>query len=140
MDILATTREQIGDRGRISRAEMVAILQALADEGLDLSNPYVEETCAWRRVEEGWGWLPDGPAAPETAAAVWTERCRGIDVISVGEGLRDGQVRYDQPGSMHPLQHAALIFAAAELEDSEHDQIGQLARHADRALIVEDQS
>lgn len=121
MSPLDIARDIVGRRHRITRDDMVAILSELAREGLDLRNSYVAGTLA---------------EAPGDQARAWGRMCRDITVISVGPGLRDGWVRYDEPGSMHPMQRAELLFAAEALERLEFDQIGQLRRHARRVLIV----
>lgn len=123
MTMLDTVRRHVGRRPRITRGEMIAILADLAGDGLGLDN--------------GWG----GPDADG-----WANMCRGITVVSV---LEDGQaftaraassnpgsIRYDDPGSMHPMLRAAVMFAPADLADMPYDQIGQLRRRAGRVLIV----
>ena len=121
MATLDIVRQHVGRRSRITRTEMRAILHSLAHAGLDLANPYVSDTLGG------------------DAADAWVRACRDIRVISVdARGLRDGYVRYDEPGSMHPMQRAELMFVSAALGDYDYDQIGQMRRHADRVLIVQD--
>lgn len=110
----------IGRRRKITREEMAGILGRLAAEGLDLANDCVEPGL-------------DGPEG-------WAKRCRDICTVSVlADGATPhGQVRYDDPGSMHPQHHAAVLFAPSGLERGDHDQLGYLRRHADRVLIVQD--
>lgn len=126
--IVAEAAAVVGRRWRITRREMADILARLADLGLDLDN--------------GWqGRRPDGDHA-----AAWTEMCCGIRVVSViaaEDGLlarrgssNPGDIRYDDPGAMHPLLRAALMFAPATLAELPYDQIGQLRRKADRVFLV----
>lgn len=117
-------RALVGRRSRITRAEMSAILRALDDAqpGWLASNSYVSPT--------------DGDA---DHAAAWVRMCGGITVISVAQGgLRDGWIRHDEPGSMHPGQHAELTFVSSSRVGDECDTNGYLRRHADRVLIVRD--
>jgi hypothetical protein len=112
-------RRVAGRKAKITREEMGAILVGLADVGLDLHNPYVPRT------------MGDAFAA----SLAWVEACRGITCISVSlcSYLRDGQVRYDQPGRMHPTQHAEITFAPEGLLASTYYYLRQ---HADRVLVV----
>jgi hypothetical protein len=50
--------------------------------------------------------------SPDFDVRQWVDMCRGCTCISIGIGLRDGDIRYDEPGSMHPLQNAAICFTA----------------------------
>ncbi len=122
MDVV---RRIVGRRSKISKDEMGAILMALKEEGLDLRNDYVHDT------------MGDALAA----SIAWVKACKGITCISVSLSnyLRDGQVRYDEPGSMHPMQHAELTFAPAGMPDAEPGSgstLSYLRRHADRVLVV----
>lgn len=124
MTTLDTVRRLVGLRYKITRDEMAAILSALAAGGLDLRNGYVRDT--------------DDPA---TAPYTWARACRSITCISVDarRTLRDDNcVRYDEPGSMHPMHRAEILFAPETLARYEYDQIGQLRRHAVRVLVVRD--
>lgn len=98
-DVLRIVREHVGRRHRISRDEMVEILAAIGEAGVPLANGYVPGTM----YDTDWHEHSDH----RRAARAWEQICRDSTVISVGADLRDGNVRYDQPGSMHPLQHAA---------------------------------
>lgn len=125
MSTIDTVRRLIGRRHKISRDEMRAILEALAADGVSLENGYMPGTTPYHGAWQ--------------AAHAWAKACRGITCISVdSRGLRDGQVRYDEPGRMHPMQHAELLFAPESLGRYEYDQIGQLRRHAARVLVVRD--
>lgn len=110
----------IGRQHEISRRGMAALLHRMAAEGLDLSNDCVYE----------------GADTPEA----WAARCRGICTVSVlADGATPhGMVRYDDPGSMHPMHHAAVLFAPSSLRRYDYDQIGQLRGKADRLLVVRD--
>jgi len=117
---LDTVRRIVGRRSRIETTDMWRILEALAHDGLDLANPYIHATET--RI------LPD-------AAQAWVDHCHGLVCISVDARgrLRDGYVRYDEPGSMHPMQHAELTFVPADIGDS---TVTYMRRHADRVLLV----
>lgn len=124
---LDVVRRIVGRKSKITKDEMGAILMGLVEERLvNLCNGYVHDTCG------------DDILA---ASIAWTKACRGITCISVdSRGLRDGQVRYDQLGSMHPMQHAEITFAPEGM--AEHTPgltYAYLRRHADRLLIVRDE-
>jgi len=135
MTSINTVRRMIGRRYRISRTEMAAILARLADEGLDLTNDCMTSTWQIQWDERGAG-HPVGPS-PD-AARVWANACTGITVISVlARGCTPhGDVRYDQPGSMAPDQHAELAFVPAECDGDECGTVGYMRRHAGRVLLV----
>lgn len=135
MDILASTSHLVGRRSKISRQDMMDIMSALAMEGLCLGNPYVSGTVVYSDHDGDTGHPTDEQDVPR-AARTWANLCDGITCISVGSGLRDGAVRYDEPGRMHPLQKAELMFVPETLGDYEYDQIGQMRRHARRVLVV----
>ena len=123
---LDVARRIVGRRLKITQDEMAAILIGLVDAGIvNLCNDYVRHTCG------------DDVRA---ASSAWVTACRSITCISVdSRGLRDGQVRYDEPGSMHPLQHSEIIFAPDGIPDANPGSgstLKYLRRHADRVLIV----
>lgn len=150
MTTLDTVRRLIGRRHKISRQEMMDILVAL-----DLP-PEASTICGrdqHGRLIIGTGRVQDCdfPAADQERSAMaraWANRCTGILCISVlrgsyyvGDALTDGlTVRYDEPGSMHPMQRADLLFAPAELAHYDYDQIGQLRGRANKVLVVRDDS
>jgi hypothetical protein len=113
--ILATVRAVAGRRRQITRAEMRLILADLASQGL---------------VNLGNGWGRSHPEQSAMAnAAAWTETCRDLTVVSVIMAARQshparvassnpGQIRFDQPGSMHPQLRACVMFTAAGQRDS----------------------
>ncbi|MGH8519852.1 MAG: hypothetical protein ACREU9_00100 [Gammaproteobacteria bacterium] len=114
-------RQHAGRRYKISRHKMAEILESLHREGLDLNlEIFVED--------------PSGAIR----ARKWANACTGINCISVCDyGAEHGfGMRYDDPGSMHPLHHAVIMFVPAELGGYEYDQIGQMRRRADRVLVV----
>lgn len=137
--IIDHVRRHVGRRHRISPAEMTALVQSLVDEaGVDPRNGHYMATldrsdAAGRRPAE----LPPAP----DAAAAWTRACLQGSVISVmGPGSRDvqgdGQIRFDQPGSMHPMQRANVTFVArSALWDGTAEYLRARAR---RVLIVEE--
>lgn len=114
---LATVRTIVGRRHIITRADMAAILAALQAQGLDLSND-----CLF-----------------DASPATWAAMCKDIECISVlaSGATPHGAVRYDQPGSMHPLHQAAVLFAAADI-DRHEGTLSYLRRHARRVLLVRD--
>lgn len=77
----------------------IQMAKALVDSTYDLSNIYVRGT--------------DGDR--DAAAVAWTEVVHGCTMVCCGRHLRDGDVRYDQPGSMAPGQKSDIIFAPAGL-------------------------
>lgn len=103
---------------KITQIEMGAILKSLASIGLDMTNDCI----------------PPGTDSAEG----WAKRCRGINCISVfANGTTPhGCVRFDDPGSMHPMHRCSILFAPDHLSDMEYNQIGQLRRKADRLFVV----
>lgn len=139
-------RAIVGRRHRITRAEMREILVRLAGAGLDLRNTHVRDTVPVIDWQPGWTIAEHQAAqlaeiaADETwharQAEAWTRVCCGIECVSLSMGgLRDGYVRYDEPGRMRPGQHADLTFAPSTLGDYDY-----LHQHADLVLIVEEQA
>jgi hypothetical protein len=128
--ILALVSSAVARRHRITRNEMRSVLDDL-----------------WRHkvVELDNGWQT--PRQDGDHAQAWADMCTGITVISIlanddspvarNASSNPGSIRYDDPGSMHPLMRPTLIFAPASLADLEYDQIGQLRRRARRVLVVE---
>ena len=123
---LDVVRRVVGRKSKITKDEMGAILMGLVEARLvNLCNSYVLHTCG------------DDILA---ASIAWSKACRRITCISVdSHGLRDGQVRYDEPGSMHPLQHSEITFAPDGMPDAEPGSgstLAYLRQHADRVLVV----
>jgi hypothetical protein len=140
MDILGIVRARIGRRIKISRQEMADILADLTAAGVNLCNDCMMGTVQWDYAAGGAG-IPVGQSP--TAPLIWANACRRTTCISVmppdgGAPTYHGQVRYDEPGSMHPMHRADVIFAPADLEGYDYDQIGQLRRKARRVLVVRD--
>lgn len=113
---LEVVRSLVGRRSSIDRAEMAQILRRLQAAGLSLVNDCV---------------LPE-----RATPSGWAEMCKGTLVISVlADGTTPhGQVRYDQPGTLHPLHRAAIMFAPGEM--SSDPTRAHLRRHARRVLFV----
>jgi len=71
--------------------------------------------------------------------AQWVERCKDVTCVSliVVEGV-DGrcglELRYDEPGSLHPEQHALLTICPPAVRD--HDDGRYMRQHADRVLFL----
>lgn len=141
--VRAVVRERVGRRSRISRQEAADLLVALAVAGLDLRNDCVHDT--WDYEADPGGYLTpvavQSPGQIARAARVWANAIQDITVISIlPRGCtHHGQVRYDEPGRMAPLQHAMLALMSASQVGREHDPIGYMRRHADRVLIVADE-
>ena len=131
--IIDTVRRLVGRRHQITRQEMVDILLALE---LDPARSTITGRGTDGRLHVGDKWVDDPADERRAVATAWERACRDITCISVMHD-RDGiGVRYDEPGSMHPMQQAELIFVAEALGGYEYDQIGQMRRHAKRLLIV----
>lgn len=111
--MIEIVRSLVGRRSRISRQEMADILAAMEAAGIAMAND-----CLY-----------------DTTLAAWADRCTGIECISVlASGTTPhGMVRYDQPGSMAPMHHAVVMFAAADIDPSTKDY---LRRHTRRLLRV----
>lgn len=118
-NIIDIVRSMVGRRWKISQMKMAEILIALEQEGLSLINPYIEKSAS---PLEG------------VAAHTWADMCTGFTCISLkSTGLRDGYIRYDQPGSMHPLQYSDLTFVP---ETAGQNSIDYMRKHASRVLVV----
>lgn len=109
-----------GKRRAITRAELRDYLLAAQQDGLD--------------VVEYFGRLY-GTDAPVYDVAESARRIanipRDITILSLGGNVRD--IQYDQPGTMHPQQFAALTFVASEkLRGDEYIQ-----RHAQRVVRID---
>lgn len=128
-DIINMVRERVGRRHRISRREMMEILTALGEAGLDLRNGYVDDTVVYDSPDGRTG-DPLDEQDVGRAATAWANLCRDIVVVSI---LTDGHVRYDEPGRMHPAQQAAVSFVSCDLRDADY-----IRRHAARVLLVAD--
>lgn len=131
IDPLAVVRRLVGRRTVITRVEMAAILRVLAAAGLDLRNSYVPATID----------LADQRHANVRAPEAWAALVRDITCVSVDARgrLRDGDVRYDEPGRLDPTQHAQVTFVPADIDTGRTvggSTIAYLRRHADRVLRV----
>ena len=68
------------------------------------------------------------------APANWANAASGITFVSIfdGDNGQPGSIRYDEPGSMHPLQPAAISFYADAMPaaslDYLQDHCGRLIR------------
>lgn len=74
------------------------------------------------------------------AARHWAEYAsRHITYVSLGDsrGYCPRAVQYDNPGSMHPSQQAALTFGPASDADDECDSHGHMRRHTRRLVLVQ---
>ena len=98
----------------MTKIRMAEILEAST---YDLANGYVPGTCGGRHA----------------AAIAWTRVCSGLTCVSAGVDLRDGYVRYDQPGSIAPMQRAEICFVPASLSRSSKDY---MRRHARKMYVV----
>jgi hypothetical protein len=129
--ILKVVRAVVGRRCRITRADMRLILADLAAAGL---------------VQLGNGWGGSRPDQSYHAnAAAWTETCRDLTVVSVLAARQShparvassnpGEIRYDQPGSMHPQMRACVMFMPAGQREG---TVEFLRRRCRRLLTVTD--
>ncbi|OFW05630.1 MAG: hypothetical protein A3H96_11255 [Acidobacteria bacterium RIFCSPLOWO2_02_FULL_67_36] len=133
IDILGTVRALVGRRRQITRDEMQAILIAIHGPALP-DRSTIGGRDADGHLYMGEEWIRDRDQELPATARAWARLCHGITCVSV---FPDG-VRYDEPGTMHPLQHAPLTFVAADVVGDECGTIGYLRRHADRVLVVRD--
>ena len=119
--IIEIVREKVGKRHKITSSELESILRAVHQEcGRDsLANGYVPRSF---------------DAVTERPWLAWMAILHGITLVSFGRDLRDGWMRYDQPGSMNPSQHAALTFVREH--GVQAHSIEYLRGHCDRLLIV----
>jgi hypothetical protein len=136
MSTLDIVRREVGRRTKITREEMAALLRSLAAAGLDLRNGYVVETINLVAQD-----APLDRVGSARAAAAWARLCDGICCISVDArgGLRDGDVRYDEPGRMDPNQRAEVTFCPADIDAGRSDggsTVAYMRRHAERVLLV----
>lgn len=126
--ILDIVRARVGRRHKITRGEMRGLLADLATHGLALDN----------------GWAAPNPAGDH--AQGWADTCADVTVVSVLadddpveprlSSSNPGSIRYDSPGSMHPMLHATLMFCSAECAER-RDTVEYLRARAQRLLIVE---
>jgi hypothetical protein len=145
--IVAQVRAMIGSRNRITRPEMRGLLCALAERGLvDVVNQWFQPV-----DETGRKMSHDGPFASVSAQRrAYVDSieaaCRDLTVISVlaetdplearYASSNPGTIRYDQPGSMHPLLRASAMFAATSC-CARQETVDYLRRRTRRLLIVE---
>lgn len=124
--VLTIARFHVGRAHTIARRDMSDILSSCAFAGVvNLGN--------------GWGGShPDNSISGN--AEIWADACRGITVISVlaprdrtRYGSNPGDVRFDEPGSMHPELRVTLMFVSAHAGH----HLDQLRKHAKRVLLVD---
>ncbi|CAN5488561.1 hypothetical protein BH23ACI1_BH23ACI1_33350 [soil metagenome] len=154
--LISDVRRIVGRRTRITRDDMAAILASVPNLP-DVSTITGRDEHGTLVVGDEWvepvrEIQPDVPPSMRTidraatdqrereaTARAWARACTRITCVSIIE--HDGQVvevRHDEPGSMHPLQYAEVLFAPAALGGYDYDQIGQLRRYADRVLVVDE--
>ncbi len=114
--ILDIVRRLCGRRRKITRDECVTMFDTLqAEAGLDL--------------QDMGSYLP----RPISAARAWERMCSGITFVSVCRFADDTWgIRYDQPGSMNPMQMAEVSIIA----DTGHRDDGYIRRHCKRLIYV----
>lgn len=133
-NVLDTVRRLVGRRNKVSRQEMADIIEAfgLPAECHTITMRFADGTlCVGDQAV-------DAEDEGRAIAIAWANMCRGITTVSVLCLTGGAIMRYDEPGSMHPRQSAALLFVPAALGGYDYDQIGQLRRRAERVLIVSD--
>lgn len=142
-DILGMVKQRFGSRRKISRAEQVELLCDYSIIGGSLVNGYVDGTApeAFNKLghvasdEEAQEIMNSQPESYHCSAAeAWMRATQGITVVSVGAHLRDGGARYDQPGSMHPMQQAQVSFVAEGGVGA--STLDYLREHCGRLFIV----
>lgn len=124
--VLTIARLHVGYAHTITRRDMRNILNSCAFDGVvNLGN--------------GWGGSRSDKSNLENAE-IWADACRGIIVISVlaprdrpRYGSNLGDIRFDEPDSMHPGLRATLMFISAH---ADHD-LDFLRKRAKRVLIVD---
>lgn len=154
MSLLEIAAKHAGRRHKITRQEMAAILMDYSRQHPGaLANGYVigtfpDDTPEPGATDEEWDatWASQGDDYHRAAAETWARVVRGITLVSAGDGragapdgstLRDGGVRYDQPGSMAPCQMAVLIFAG---DTQRPETISYLRGHCRRLFLVREDS
>lgn len=91
------------------------------------------------RLVDSMGLWYDPVRERETTPAQWVERCKDVTCVSlimvVGPEGRCGlELRYDEPGSLNPMQHALLTICPPEVRD--HDDGRYMRQHAERVLFL----
>lgn len=148
--LLEIVKNTLGNRARIKRHEMAALLTAWSRERPGaIANGYVPRTwpteandlpldddAAWSDM-----WARCADDFHVHAGRAWADMVGGITLVNAGEPgtLRDGGVRYDQPGSMAPGQHSAVSFLGSQCAQRAETR-EYIRRHCDRLLIVDEDS
>jgi|SRR5581483_3942463 len=129
----AIARAIVGRRSRVSRDEAVLILVACAEAGYDISGNGGPDFA--RRYAHEYAPIR-GPERDEiiwAAAEHWARLAtRDLTFVSLGDrrGYLPRPVQYDQPGSLHPGQRAALTLGPRG--------DAYMRRHTRRLLVVRD--
>lgn len=147
--LLSLCSARLGSLHLIDRHEMAALLtewSRLAPGSL--ANGCVPGT--WPDALGSLGYVPDDAeaaaiwdAVPDSyhvrAGRAWAQAIHGITIISASDdgGLRDGQTRYDQPGSMAPGQMADVSFVGDSMRLESRQYMG---RHCRRLIVVREES
>ena len=111
-------KDLMGQRRLISEAGMLNLLRFIDSLGL---------------------WY-DAARAHEVTPAQWVARCKDVTCISLivvaaGPDDRCGlELRYDEPGSLNPAQHALLTICPPEVRA--HDNGRHMRRQAERVLFL----
>lgn len=110
-DVLGIVRGYVGRRWRITRAQAAEIVDRCIAAGVD----------------------PFNSCATDITASGWVARVRSITCVSIAPtgDSPHGEIRYDDPGSMHPMQQSALTLTAHA------ESVPYLRRHARRVLLVD---
>lgn len=149
--LLNIIENTIGKRRKIARHEMATILTTWSRQHPGaLANTYVKGTWpdaaqdlphnagddAWQSM---WATVPNDYHV--TAGRVWANMVRDTTIICAGEPgtLRDGGVRFDQPGSMAPGQMADVIFIGHNCA-ARAETVDYLREHCRRLIIVDEDS
>lgn len=91
------------------------------------------------RFVDAMGLWYDPVRERETTPEQWVERCQGVTCVSLivvvdHEGRCGLTLRYDEPGSLHPGQHALVTICPPAVR--EHDNGRHMRQHADRVLFL----
>jgi len=147
-DVADVVKLVVGRRRVIGKIEMISILLAL---DLDPEASTIVAGGMSGTLSVGGEMMPAGASrkdVQEVVARHWAtmlmcDRHVSINVLATGYFVGDDLatrtgVRWDQSGSMHPMQQADLSFVHVDQRRGEHDPIAFLRRHASRVLLVRD--
>lgn len=127
-------------RSPLTVDQATVVLLAIAEAGYPITGNGAPDYPYEMAQAEGWSPPVRGEERERVltaAARYWAEQAtRHITYISLGDarGYQPRPVQYDQPGSMHPGQRAALTLGPA----SDTRSHAYMSRHTRRLLLVRD--